>query len=222
MKPFYINDNYFEYEYDKLLQEINIFDFAKFNDLIVGSDRLGSNLVAVINSIHDICEYFCNSFVSLKYSIELVESIEEEERNYYWVFYFHNITLHLLHTLDDLLYTLVQEYTALYEVKKDIGFRKSLIETLQSSNNKTYQKLGSILNKDVPVRTMKYRDEYTHNIMPYRLNSHPTVQNDITSFKGYSTMITNLDDLIGDINSDLKKIKKRAKKIKKAVGLIDN
>ena len=35
-------------------------------------------------------------------------------------------------------------------------------------------------------------------------------------------MITNLDDLIGDINSDLKKIKKRAKKIKKAVGLIDN
>ena len=166
MKPFFIDENYFEYEYDQLLKEIDIFDFSKFNDLINGLDRLGSNIVSTINSIHDTCEYFCNSFVSLKYSISLIETVNEEERNYYWVFYFHNITLHFLHTLNDLLYSLAQEYTSHYEVKKDIGFKRNLVENLIASNNDTHRQIGNILNKDVPIRTMRYRDEYTHNIMP--------------------------------------------------------
>ena len=84
----FIDENYFEYEYDQLLKEIDIFDFSKFNDLINGLDRLGSNIVSTINSIHDTCEYFCNSFVSLKYSISLIETVNEEKRNYYWVFIF--------------------------------------------------------------------------------------------------------------------------------------
>ena len=56
----FIDENYFEYEYDQLLKELDIFDFSKFNDLINGLDRLGSNIVSTINSIHDTCEYFCN------------------------------------------------------------------------------------------------------------------------------------------------------------------
>ena len=31
--------------------KIDIFDFSKFNDLINGLDRLGSNIVSTINSI---------------------------------------------------------------------------------------------------------------------------------------------------------------------------
>lgn len=182
MKPFFIDENYFEYEYDDLLKKIDIFDFSKFNDLINGLDRLCSNIVSTINSIHDTCEYFCNSFVSLKYAIKVIETVNEEERNYYWIFYFHNITLHFLHTLNDLLYTLTQEYTSLYDVKKDIGFKKNLVKALKASNSETHRQLATILNKDVPIRTMKYRDEYTHNIMPYRPNSNPTVENGITSF----------------------------------------
>ena len=222
MKPFFIDENYFEYEYDQLLKEIDIFDFSKFNDLINGLDRLGSNIVSTINSIHDTCEYFCNSFVSLKYSISLIETVNEEERNYYWVFYFHNITLHFLHTLNDLLYSLAQEYTSHYEVKKDIGFKRNLVENLIASNNDTHRQIGNILNKDVPIRTMRYRDEYTHNIMPYRPNSNPTVENGITMFRGYSTMITSLNSLVDDIESDLKKLKKRAKNIKQVVGLTND
>ena len=34
MKPFFIDENYFEYEYDQLLKEIDIFDFSKFNHLM--------------------------------------------------------------------------------------------------------------------------------------------------------------------------------------------
>ena len=41
-----------------LLKELDIFDFSKFNDLINGLE----NIVSTINSIHDTCEYFCNSF----------------------------------------------------------------------------------------------------------------------------------------------------------------
>ena len=80
-------------------------------------DRLGSNIVSTINSIHDTCEYFCNSFVSLKYSISLIETVNEEKETIIG-FYFHNITLHFLHTLNDLLYSLAQEYTSHYEVKR--------------------------------------------------------------------------------------------------------
>lgn len=73
-----------------------------------------------------------------------------------------------------------------------------------ASNNDTHRQIGNILNKDVPIRTMRYRDEYTHNIMPYRPNSNPTVENGITMFRGYSTMITSLNSLVDDIESDLK------------------
>jgi len=62
------------------------------------------------------------------------------------------------------------------------------------------------------MRIIKYRDEYAHNITPYRSNSHPTVQNGVTSFQGCLTMIKRLNDLVDDINSDLEK----------TVGLIDN
>lgn len=93
---------------------------------------------------------------------------------------------------------------------------------MKASNSETHRQLATILNKDVPIRTMKYRDEYTHNIMPYRANSNPTVENGITSFRGYSTMITSLTNLVEDVESDLKKIKKRASNIKKVVGLIND
>ncbi|EGQ1648835.1 MULTISPECIES: hypothetical protein [Staphylococcus] len=93
---------------------------------------------------------------------------------------------------------------------------------MKASNSETHRQLATILNKDVPIRTMKYRDEYTHNIMPYRPNSNPTVENGITSFRGYSTMITSLTNLVEDVESDLKKIKKRASNIKKVVGLIND
>ncbi|MFW3610844.1 hypothetical protein ACN9U3_00530 [Staphylococcus caprae] len=182
------------------------------------TNKYGSNIVSTINSIHDTCEYFCNSFVSLKYSISSIETINEEERNYYWVFYFHNITLHFLHTLNDLLYSLAQEYTSHYEVKKDIGFKRNLVETLMTSNNDTHRQIGTILNKDVPIRTMRYRDEYTHNIMPYRPNSNPIVEDGITSFRGYSTMITSLNNLVEDVESDLKKIKKELVILRKLWG----
>ena len=86
-----------------------------------------------------------------------------------------------------------------------------------ASNNDTHRQIGNILNKDVPIRTMRYRDEYTHNIMPYRPNSNPTVENIL--FRGYSTMITSLNSLVDDIESDLKKLK-RAKNIKQVVGLM--
>ena len=72
-----------------------------------------------------------------------------------------------------------------------------------ASNNDTHRQIGNILNKDVPIRTMRYRDEYTHNIMPYRPNSN-NCRNGITMFRGYSTMITSLNSLVDDIESDLK------------------
>lgn len=90
-----------------------------------------------------------------------------------WVFYYHNIALHFLHTLHDLMYILVRELTHSYEVKLELGFKRELVGKLKASDNETYNKLGNILNKNSPIRTVKYRDEYTHNITPYRLNSHP-------------------------------------------------
>lgn len=41
-------------------------------------------------------------------------------------------------------------------------------------------------------------------------------------FRGYSTMITSLNSLVDDIESDLKKLKKRAKNIKQVVGLTND
>ncbi|PTG17426.1 hypothetical protein BU642_11385, partial [Staphylococcus chromogenes] len=68
MKPFVIDENYFDIEYNKLHTEINIFDFSKVNILVSRFDQIGSNVPSAINSIHDTCEYFCNSFVCLKYA----------------------------------------------------------------------------------------------------------------------------------------------------------
>ena len=87
MKPFLLMKIILNMNTISYLKEIDIFDFSKFNDLINGLDRLSSNIVSTINSIHDTCEYFCNSFVSLKYSISLIETVNEEERNYYWVLF---------------------------------------------------------------------------------------------------------------------------------------
>ena len=39
MKPFIINEEFFEVEYTKLLDEINVFDFSKVNTLIIGFDQ---------------------------------------------------------------------------------------------------------------------------------------------------------------------------------------
>ncbi|TBW79542.1 hypothetical protein EQ805_14340, partial [Staphylococcus epidermidis] len=55
-----------------------------------------------------------------------------------------NITLHFLHILNDLLYPLAQEYTSHYEVKKDIGFKRNLVEILIASNNDTHRQIGTI------------------------------------------------------------------------------
>ena len=41
MKPFIINEEFFEVEYTKLLDEINVFDFSKVNTLIIGFDHIG-------------------------------------------------------------------------------------------------------------------------------------------------------------------------------------
>ncbi|HDE9610271.1 MULTISPECIES: hypothetical protein [Staphylococcus] len=125
MKPFIINEEFFEVEYTKLLDEINVFDFSKVNTLIIGFDHIGSNVPSAINSIHDTCEYFCNSFVCLKYACEQLPLIDEKLKNFYWVFYYHNITLHFFHTLHDLMFTLIRELTHFYEIKLDIGFNIS-------------------------------------------------------------------------------------------------
>ncbi|MEJ7542156.1 Cthe_2314 family HEPN domain-containing protein [Staphylococcus intermedius] len=173
MKPFFIDENYFEIEYNKLLTEMDIFDFSAANTLVSGFDQIGSNVPSAINSLHDTCEYFCNSFVCLKYAYKNLPYTKSQKKNYYWVFYYHNIALHFLHTIHDLLFILVRELTQSYEVKLELGFRKKLVKKLRSSDDENFKKLGNALNKNSPIRTLKYRDEYTHNITPYRLNSHP-------------------------------------------------
>ena len=55
MKPFVIDENCFDIEYNKLLTEINIFDFSKVNTLVSGFEQIGSNVPSAINSIHDTC-----------------------------------------------------------------------------------------------------------------------------------------------------------------------
>ncbi len=71
------------------------------------------------------------------------------------------------------VYISKRKLTHSYEVKLELGFKRELVAKLKSSDNETFNKLGNILNKNSPIRTVKYRDEYTHNITPYRLNTHP-------------------------------------------------
>lgn len=221
MKPFIIDENHFEFEYNKLLNEINIFDFSKAKTLVTGFDQIGSNVPSIIYSIYDACEYFSNSFVCLKYAHQNILYTNSHNKNYYWVFYYHNITLHFLHTIHDLMYSLIRELTHSYEVRLEIGFKKNLISNLKSSNNEIHIKLGNILNKNSPIRTLKYRDEYTHNITPYRVNSHPQKdKNGISLFKGYKTMVTNIDEAIQDVQSDLEKLQRKAYKIKVTLDIL--
>ncbi|WP_245336939.1 Cthe_2314 family HEPN domain-containing protein, partial [Staphylococcus sp. GDY8P68P] len=138
-----------------------------------------------------------------------------------WVFYYHNIALHFLHTLHDLMYTLVRELTHSYEVKLELGFKRELVAKLKSSDNETFNKLGNILNKNSPIRTVKYRDEYTHNITPYRLNSHPEKdEHGNAFFKANKPMINDIEEAIKDIESDLEKLQKKAKHIKTALTIL--
>lgn len=221
MKPFVIDENCFDIEYNKLLTEINIFDFSKVNTLVSGFEQIGSNVPSAINSIHDTCEYFCNSFVCLKYAHKNLPYTNNLEKNYYWVFYYHNITLHFLHTIHDLMYILIRELTHSYEVKLELGFKRELVSKLKASDNETFKKLGNILNKNSPIRTVKYRDEYTHNITPYRLNSHPEKdEHGIAFFKANKPMINDIEEAIKDIESDLEKLQKKAKHIKTALTIL--
>lgn len=138
-----------------------------------------------------------------------------------WVFYYHNIALHFLHTLHDLMYTLVRELTHSYEVKLELGFKRELVAKLKSSDNETFNKLGNILNKNSPIRTVKYRDEYTHNITPYRLNSHPEKDDYGNAFfKANKPMINDIEEAIKDIESDLEKLQKKAKHIKTVLTIL--
>ena len=230
MEQLKMNDEEFKDIYHKYHNEYDAFDYSILgigdsyyeNDFeSIFSIGRESNINAVVNSLHDTIEYFIVSKIYMEYAYRTAEQVEisqdEAGFDYYWLFYYQNITLNHLHTLHDLLYNLVYEEFGLYEIKRDFGFRKNIVNTLRQNEDERARGFGSILNKDSPVRTTKYRDEYTHNIKPYRLKYDITKDGNAT----WGSLSTKKDYEPGqvneDIDSDIKKLSKKARKLKTAI-----
>lgn len=210
-----ISDKEFSELYYKYLQiEWKELDFSSFDPIEYKDDFLKfykyDNVVNIINSMIDNVEFLCSSYI-------LMNNAKECD-NQYWYFYYQHNVLNFLLSYDDLLYTLVQEVTEMYQVEKDYGFRGNLIKELKESENDLKIKFAKGLNKFSLERTRKYRDNNTHNVKSYRrYNTVKISDGCLVASYGNESIFESYKKFDDDFNNDLQKLLKKSKLIKQCL-----